>query len=150
MASLTSLEARPHPDDAAAMCRLIAKDVLQRGPATSHNLAMRLNLSPYAASKRCSDLVNGGVLQHIGIARNEATGRFASLLGATDLADDYSRGYAELVAPRRTRRDLLNRVLTATRRVSSAGKPNGDDTVSVPMDLMVELHVSLTRYDDRR
>lgn len=149
-APATSVDAIPAPKDIEAAQVVIARDVLKRGPATSAQLADRLKISPYAASKRTSELIIGGILARVGRERN-ATGRWAAVLGSTDKTQDFVDGYAELAPPPHlTRRDHLGRALKAARAVSAAGKPIGDGRVAVPMDLMVELHVALGRLDEVR
>lgn len=150
-APATSVEAIPAPKDIEAAQVVIVRDVLKNGPATSAEIADRIKVSAYAASKRCSELIAGGMLLRINRRRNPGTGKWASVLAATDQAQDFVDGYAELAPPpHKTRRDHLGRVLKASRDVSSAGKPDGKGGVVVPMDLMVDLSVALTRLDETR
>lgn len=152
-APTTSVEAIPAPDDIKATHVAIAADIVAHGPATSAQLAERLKLTPYAVSKRTSELVAGKVLKRIGRARN-STGRWASVLGSTDITNDFVDGYAELAPPpHKTRRDRLGRALKAARQVATSGKPSNAIAygfVGVPMDDMVELISALADLDDVR
>lgn len=148
-ASSSDAHAKLKRGDVERIARRVAQAALAE-PGTSHDFALRLKLPHDAVWKRCSELVQGGVLVRVGKARNLDSGRWAAVLGPTEDTLGYAKGYFDMNEPKsKVRRERIERVLRLANDIASI-RETRDGFVLVPMDKMVELGTALGRERDAR
>lgn len=155
----TSLESY-HDDVASGKMESRGKVLLravmaQSEPATGRELAawLPLNVKPsecldyHAIASVQNHLRRAGLIRYGKTRACGITGRNAHPYEATENAQAWLEGFLEpIMAPSRS--DRKARIIKAARAVYAAGKPI-DGNVVVPMELMVDLSVALTRIDDK-